>query len=46
MSSDLKAEHSNNNEIPQTEYSIVSTQGFEISSPLSTIRSDNNNYER
>jgi hypothetical protein len=46
MSSDLEAEHSDNDEISQTEYSIVSTQGFEIGLPSSTIRSNNNNYER
>jgi hypothetical protein len=46
MSSDLEAEHSDNDEISQTEYGMVSTQGFEISSPSSTVGSDDNNYER
>jgi hypothetical protein len=46
MSSDLEAEHSDNDEISQTEYGIVSTQGFEIGSPSSTVGSDDNNCER
>jgi hypothetical protein len=46
MSSDLEAEHSDNDEISQTEYGIVSTQGFKIGSPSSTVGSDDNNCER